>query len=258
MPAHYLATVVVVLCIGAALSMLAARTISREMLRTQVRTLRERDFGGPVTAMVAVGVMLALVTGFATWRVLANGDSTAERVVLGLEQPSPGVEEVAAVQPPSPEPTEPPPRATPTPVPPTPTEPPPTPTPTATPTPSPTPQPPTPTPTPNPVTRMVEEGEAGWLTGRWQVTDIVQEGPGQGRTFTMVVELQDVGGEIRGTGPDGMVLSGERTGGQVYLVFGPGGTHRGAFTWTVQSDGSLAGTFTDGESRGISVAKRKL
>lgn len=88
MPAHYLATVVVVLCIGAALSMLAARTISREMLRTQVRTLRERDFGGPVTAMVAVGVMLALVTGFATWRVLANGDSTMCARFRRIRRPS--------------------------------------------------------------------------------------------------------------------------------------------------------------------------
>jgi|GEM_PF-7093580 len=249
MPAHYPLAFALVLFITGT-TMLAARTVSGGPVRS---------YRSSLIAIAGFAAILGLVTGFATWGVLTSRDS-AELVALGLRQPSPEDEgQVAGVHPPSPEPTEPP-AATPTPVPPTPTptEPPPTPTPTVTPTPSPTPIPPTPTPTPNPIVQMVEAGEAGWMTGRWEITDVVQEGPGRGQTFTLVVDLYDVGGQVRGTGPEGLVLSGERFGHEVRLVFGPGGSHRGSFTWTMQPDGSLAGTFTDGESRGISVAKRKL
>jgi hypothetical protein len=198
-----------------------------------------------VIAGIAAGLGLGLT--IATLR-LASGDSTETSFHPALAASADAVasEEtaVAGVQAPresaSPAPTEPAtePPATPTPVPPTPT-------------------PGPPTPTPNAIVTITESGQAGWLNGRWQVIDTVQEGPGAGRTFSIPVDLRDVGGEITGASAE-FELSGQRRGNQIRIEFTRANGSRGTFEWTVQPDGNLVGTFVDGESRGVSVAKRSF
>jgi hypothetical protein len=114
-----------------------------------------------------------------------------------------------------------------------------------------------PTPTPNAIVTITESGQAGWLNGRWQIIDTVQEGPGVGQTFSIPVDLRDVGGEITGASPE-FELTGRRRGNHIRIEFTRANGSRGTFEWNVQPDGNLAGTFVDGESRGVSVAKRSF
>ena len=147
----------------------------------------------------------------------------------------------------------------------TPTPPPATPTLTATPTPTatateapatPTAAPATPTPLPQPAPSQPQL-QAGWMNGRWQITDTITQGPDAGMTFTFVVTLTEAEGRVAGSG-DGLSLDGVRRGETVRLDFFRTGAAAGVFEWRVQPDGSLAGAFSDfgAANGGVSVARR--
>ena len=124
--------------------------------------------------------------------------------------------------------------------------------------PAPTPVPPTPTPVPPRATPATQpQLEAGWMSGRWQITDTVTQGPDTGASFAFVVTLNEAGGRVSGSG-DGLSLDGARQGTLIRVDFFRTGAAAGVFEWQVQPDGTLVGTFEDfgGNNGGVSVARR--
>lgn len=214
-------------------------------------------FGNGMFA-VAVFSVLAVALVFARYSVQSNfqPDATPAMVLSGEWQP-PAPEGVAGVQPPASAAV---PSAQPasTEVPPTPTPLPPTATPESEePTPAPT-EPPRPAPTPNPVTSLAEALQAGWMTGRWAVLDVIKEGPNAGESALLIIDLQESGGQVTGQGSE-LELTGTHDGPNVRLNFRRADGSGGRFEWVIQADGSVAGTFEDagGTIRGVSVGKRE-
>ena len=84
----------------------------------------------------------------------------------------------------------------------------------------------------------------------------MQFGPSTGESFSFVVEFRQAGAAVTGSG-GGLNLAGVRQGDTVQVQFSRAGGG-GQFTWTIQSDGSLAGNFEDYGARngGVSVARR--
>lgn len=214
--------------------------------------------GIPAAAAVIGGIAALLLAGAAAIALLQRdgGDGTVfqgdgEDAVAGVSPPG-GEEDAATAAPPSPtaEPTEAPPTpaATATAEPPTPTPVPPT----------PTPVPPAPTPVPQRAAPATQQQlEAGWMSGRWQITDTVTRGPDAGASFTFLVTLTEADGRVTGGG-DGLSLDGARQGSTIRLDFFRTGAAAGVFVWQVQPDGTLVGTFEDfgGNNGGVSVARR--
>lgn len=105
-------------------------------------------------------------------------------------------------------------------------------------------EPPTPTPTPDPIVTETEALQAGWLTGRWEVTNTVERGPGTGETTSIVVDLHEAAGQVEGTG-EGLTLSGVRQGEAFAIIFRRPDGSGGRYVWTTRPDGRLAGTFAE-------------
>lgn len=118
-------------------------------------------------------------------------------------------------------------------------------------------EPPTPTPTPDPIVVETEALQAGWLTGRWEVTNTVERGPATGETTTVIFDLHEAAGQVDGTG-EGLTLSGVRQGDAFVVTFRRPDDSAGRYVWTTRPDGRLAGTFADETSgnSGTSTARR--
>jgi len=208
-------------------------------------------------AAVAVVVVLGVTLGFGALRTvddMVRGKDPSFAAAMGLQAAATVEGEgtaVAAVESPPETPTPAPPTATATATPAV-TEPAATPTPAL---PTSTPQPVGPTPTPDAIVDITREGGAGWLTGRWKITDIAKDGPAAGQTFALVVELRDVRGQVTGSGA-GLEFTGQRRGNRVRVDFRRAGANVGVFEWTILPDGTMSGTFRDGNSTGTSVASR--
>ena len=136
----------------------------------------------------------------------------------------------------------------------------PSPTPTATlepPTPTPTPPPPTPTPRPpTPTPTVGAAAGTAVVAGRWTLTDTVTRGDASGSVFSFNITIAQAGAVITGGG-GGLTIRGTVSGNRISATFTRAGGG-GAFEWTMQGDGSLAGTFSDegAGNSGTSIARR--
>ncbi|MGE5596457.1 MAG: hypothetical protein ACM3S1_10550 [Hyphomicrobiales bacterium] len=209
---------------------------------------REREANQAIVGGIFGALGVALIAAVLTASTSNGGpkltlDGIARDAVAGVEPPPAQLAEAAPADTPSPTPTTAP--STPTPEP------------TETPTPAPTPTPPTPTPTPDPLSAAAEALQAGWMTGRWRITDTITSGPGSGAAFTFVAELKETGGEITGGG-QGLTFTGHRTGNGIRIDFRREDGSGGSFEWSILPDGTVAGTFRDGNVSGTSIATRLL
>lgn len=105
-------------------------------------------------------------------------------------------------------------------------------------------EPPSPTPTPDPIVAETQALQAGWLTGRWQVTNTAASGAGAGESATLVLDLHEAAGQVEGSG-DGITIAGVRQGPAFSLIFRRSDGTGGRYDWTMRPDGSLAGSFID-------------
>ena len=81
------------------------------------------------------------------------------------------------------------------------------------------------------------------LTGRWTIVDTVTTGDDSGATYMFTVNIVEDGSTITGSGSQ-LQFVGTRSGNTLHVEYTrAGGT--GSFSWTVDQDGTLNGSFAD-------------